>query len=69
MKEMRLRQLEETESICPICHKCIPAAVVTDENAVFLEKNCKVHGPFRGSVWTDYGRIMRWGRKTTQWQM
>ncbi len=54
MKEKRRRQLEETESICPICHKSIPAAVVTDENAVFLEKNCKVHGPFRGSVWTDY---------------
>lgn len=54
MKKIRLRQLEETESICPSCHKRIQARIVTDENAVFLEKNCSEHGPFRGSIWTDY---------------
>jgi uncharacterized radical SAM superfamily Fe-S cluster-containing enzyme len=54
VREISLRQLEETESLCPVCYKLIPAQVVTDEKKVFLQKKCKTHGQFCGSVWTDY---------------
>lgn len=54
MMEKNLKQLEQTESLCPVCHKLIPARIVTDQREVFLDKECKEHGHFVGSVWTDY---------------
>ncbi len=54
MRETNFHQLEQTESLCPVCHKLIPARIVTDHREVFLDKECKEHGHFVGSVWTDY---------------
>ena len=54
MTETNLRQLEQTESLCPVCYKLIPARIVTDQKEVFLDRVCRDHGHFIGSVWTDY---------------
>lgn len=54
MSAANFKQLEQTESLCPVCHKLLPARIVTDKKEVFLEKVCQDHGHFRGSVWTDY---------------
>ncbi len=54
MRATNFQFLAKTESICPVCQKIIPARIVTDENEVFLEKICRDHGDFLGSVWNDY---------------
>jgi 7,8-dihydro-6-hydroxymethylpterin dimethyltransferase len=46
--------LGATESLCPVCLRRIPAEITTDGAAVFLEKNCARHGPFRVVIWRDH---------------
>ena len=45
--------INQTESICPECMQRIPAEVVTDGKAVYLQKVCPEHGPSEGLVWSD----------------
>jgi hypothetical protein len=47
------RVINQTESICPECMKRIPAKVVTDGKAVYLQKVCPEHGPSEGLIWSD----------------
>ena len=42
--------LKETVSLCPVCRRRIPAAVVEDGGSVFMEKTCPDHGPFRPRI-------------------
>jgi uncharacterized radical SAM superfamily Fe-S cluster-containing enzyme len=43
--------LSQTESLCPVCLKHIPANRVADGENVYLEKICDEHGAFRVIIW------------------
>lgn len=43
--------IRETESVCPVCLRKIPAFLVRDGEDVFMEKTCPEHGKVRTVVW------------------
>ena len=45
--------LELTKSICPICKKNIDAKILEENNKIYLEKRCKVHGYFKVLILSD----------------
>ncbi len=54
--------LSHTESVCPICLERIPARRVIDEDNIYLEKNCKLHGSFRTIIWRGQPSLSSWMR-------
>lgn len=44
---------EGTQSVCPICLKTIDAKIVSEDNLVYLQKECPEHGPFSVGIWPD----------------
>jgi 7,8-dihydro-6-hydroxymethylpterin dimethyltransferase len=52
----------ETESLCPVCFKKIEARRVARGDEVFLEKNCKDHGPFSTVIWRGSPPMAGWRR-------
>jgi uncharacterized radical SAM superfamily Fe-S cluster-containing enzyme len=53
----------ETESLCPVCLKRIPAARVAEDGKVYLEKTCPEHGEYRTLIWRqDAGHYREWSR-------
>ncbi|MFQ6085062.1 MAG: LAGLIDADG family homing endonuclease, partial [Candidatus Bathyarchaeia archaeon] len=62
----KLNLIKETRSICPQCHKVIPARVFEEGNVVYIDKECPEHGYFRDVYWGDYEfyrRGERWARE------
>lgn len=55
--------LAETESLCPLCLKRIPAVREASGNDVYLVKNCPEHGEFRTILWRGKPAIRGWRRK------
>jgi len=51
--------IEETESMCPVCLRVLPAAVYEREGQVYMEKTCPEHGGFDVYLWPDAERY-RW---------
>lgn len=47
------RLLYHTKSVCPRCLRAVPAALLEDGGAVYMEKGCPEHGSFRCLVWED----------------
>jgi len=58
MKEL----IAQTKSLCPKCLKVIPAARVSEDEDVFLEKTCPEHGDFRALLWRGRPTYLDWGR-------
>jgi hypothetical protein len=56
------RVLSQTESLCPVCLKKIPAFRVTDGLDVYLEKHCESHGPFSTVIWRKDPHFETWTR-------
>ena len=53
--------LGETESLCPICLKRIPARKVEDSGKVYLEKTCPEHGESKVLIWRqDVRHYLDW---------
>ncbi|MBW1902378.1 MAG: radical SAM protein [Deltaproteobacteria bacterium] len=52
----------ETKSLCPICLNVIPAAKVSEDQDVFLEKTCPDHGDFKTLLWRGEPSYLDWGR-------
>ncbi len=48
--------LGETESLCPVCFKRIPARKVEDSGKVYLEKTCPEHGESKVLIWRQDAR-------------
>ena len=59
---MSLLLLGETESVCPVCLKRLPAQRVADGDTVFLKKCCSEHGEFIVPVWRGLASYRRWGQ-------
>jgi len=59
MKEI----LKETESLCPVCLKRIPAGIVAENNKVYLEKSCPGHGDYKVIIWrNDAEHYLKWAK-------
>ena len=54
------RILAETESVCPVCLKRIPAERVSVGDEVFLDKTCPEHGYFRTVIWRGTPSYAPW---------
>ncbi|NTW71391.1 MAG: radical SAM protein [Eubacteriaceae bacterium] len=48
---MGKKVLHQTESVCPVCLKKIPASHVENKGDVYLEKECSEHGAFSTVLW------------------
>jgi uncharacterized radical SAM superfamily Fe-S cluster-containing enzyme len=46
--------LKETKSICPDCHRVLPARIFEKDGMVMMGKSCPVHGAFEDVYWSDY---------------
>jgi len=42
-----------TQSICPECLQVIEARLFEENGAVYMEKTCAAHGPFRDKIYSD----------------
>ncbi len=54
--------LAETESLCPQCLAKIAAQIVTDNEQVYLEKECPHHGHYKTVIWRGAGHYLDWYR-------
>lgn len=62
MNEPRI--FSQTQSVCPVCLKVIPAMEVIRENHhVYLEKTCPDHGSFSVITWRGEPSLETWGMK------
>lgn len=52
--------LRATYSICPVCHRRIPAQQVQRDGQVFLEKHCEQHGAFSTVIWRNRRDLQSW---------
>lgn len=52
--------LNNTKSICPICHSVLDACYVEDDYKVYLEKRCEEHGMFRTLVAESVEDYLAW---------
>lgn len=51
INEEEKRIIRETESVCPICLKKIPAWIIREKDKVFMEKTCQEHGAVKTLIW------------------
>lgn len=56
------RVIGETESLCPVCLRRVPARNVVDGDDVYLEKSCRDHGYYKTLIWRGAGSYVEWGR-------
>ena len=55
--------LHETESLCPVCLKRIPARYERIDGRAYMLKTCPEHGDFRVQFWRDADMYERWLRQ------
>lgn len=53
---------KETISLCPVCLRRLPAKRVTEENDVYLVKQCPEHGEFKTVIWRGKPTMDEWMR-------
>ena len=52
--------LQETESLCPVCLKKIPARYIRQNGKTYFCKECSEHGPFQVLFWNDADMYEEW---------
>ena len=52
----------KTGSLCPQCLAKIAARIVTDDEQVYLEKECPHHGHYKTVIWRGAGHYLDWYR-------
>lgn len=53
----------DTESICPVCLKKIPAKKISYNDKIYMEKSCPEHGSFKTLIWDGKPYAESWERK------
>ena len=46
-----MQVIGETESLCPVCLRVVPAKKVVEEDNIYLEKSCPEHGDCKILIW------------------
>jgi len=54
-----VKEIKQTESLCPECFKVIPATIYEEDGKVYLDKTCPEHGDFNDVYWGDYEQYVR----------
>ena len=54
-----MREIKQTDSICPICRRVISATVYEEDEKVYITKKCPEHGRVVDLYWGDYGEYLR----------
>jgi uncharacterized radical SAM superfamily Fe-S cluster-containing enzyme len=49
-----MRDIRQTESLCPECLKRIPAKIFERDGKVWIEKDCSEHGHVEDLYWDSY---------------
>lgn len=57
--------IADTESVCPVCLRTLPARRVGEGDCVYLEKTCPEHGFFRTLIWEGLPDYWSWGSHRT----
>lgn len=52
----------ETQSLCPVCLRRIPAKRIAENGSIYLDKNCPEHGYYRTLIWSRAESYEEWGR-------
>jgi 7,8-dihydro-6-hydroxymethylpterin dimethyltransferase len=52
----------ETTSLCPLCLLTIPAFRTMEDQKIYLEKRCPVHGAFRTLLWSEAENYDAWAQ-------
>jgi uncharacterized radical SAM superfamily Fe-S cluster-containing enzyme len=55
--------LHETESLCPVCLKKIPARYERIDGKAYIVKHCQEHGEFKVLFWRDADMYAAWKRQ------
>lgn len=55
--EREKKMNEITKSICPVCHKTIPAVRIQKGSKIYLHKECDLHGEFQALLWEESPEI------------
>ncbi len=45
--------IKQTNGLCPVCGKVLPADILEDNGQIFIERTCPEHGVFRHLYWSD----------------
>jgi len=59
---MEKTDLDETQSVCPVCLRRIKATRLLQGDEVFLIKECEEHGFFRTVIWRGKPSMSEWRR-------
>ncbi|MDR0470811.1 MAG: radical SAM protein [Nitrososphaerota archaeon] len=54
-----MKDIKQTQSICPECLKPLDATIYEDQGKVFIKKTCPQHGPYSELYWSDYDQYVR----------
>ena len=54
-----MKEIKQTESLCPECLKVIPATIYEESGKVYLHKVCPEHGEYSDLYWGDYEEYTR----------
>ncbi len=54
--------LGATESVCPECLRTITAVKLSEQEEVFLRKECPEHGRFQAVIWRGHPEYASWQR-------
>lgn len=55
--------IRKTHSICPVCHKKIPASLIrTESGKIIMKKTCPAHGAFSAPAWRGFLDYEEWVR-------
>jgi len=66
--EIETMLLRNTESLCPVCLRRTPARITGEnDNNVYMEKTCPIHGYFKTIVWKGIKSWIRWD-KLNDWE-
>ena len=56
-----MKLIGNTESLCPVCLKKIPARKIEENGKVYLEKTCSDHGEYKTLIWRqNAGHYLNW---------
>ncbi len=45
--------IKDTHSMCPECHRVLPATIFEENGSIWIEKECPEHGKYRVLYWSD----------------
>jgi uncharacterized radical SAM superfamily Fe-S cluster-containing enzyme len=54
-----MKDIKQTQSLCPECLKPLDATIYEDQGKVFIKKTCPEHGAYIELYWSDYEQYVR----------